>query len=391
MSNTSKQEYLQTIRHRYKYASTKKQKSHLLDELCQVCKYNRKYAITLLNATDERKNRHKNKRGRKPIYDHPHILEVLIFIWRKTELLCATRLKESIPLWVPFFELFIIEEDIKIKLMNISASTIDRLLAKHRPKFTKRGLATTKPGSILKKHIPVKTNQWDETIPGFVEADTVAHCGTTTEGSYVFSINCVDIATGWTIQRATWGKGQQGTLEAIKDIEQTLPFPIKGFDCDNGSEFLNWHLHSYLTERKKPIAFTRARAYHKNDNAHIENKNWTHIRQMLGYQRFDDPGLTDLLNQLYSSEWNDYFNFFIPSVKLISKTRVGSKIKKVYDKPKTPFQRLMVSEHIDNQTKERLQQYLRKLNPVELHQKMASKIKHILKIVNDSKLINNSE
>ena len=390
MSNTSKKEYLQTIRHRYKYGSTKKQKSYLIDELCQVCKYNRKYAITLLNATDERINKPKNKRGRKPIYDHPHILEVLIFIWQATELLCGIRLKESIPLWLPFFSKFIIEEDIKIKLMNISASTIDRLLAKNKPKFTKRGLATTKPGSILKTHIPVKTNQWDETIPGFIEADTVAHCGTTTEGSYVFSINCVDIATGWTIQRATWGKGQHGTLEAIKDIEKTLPFPIKGFDCDNGSEFLNWHLLKYLTDRQKPIAFTRSRAYHKNDNAHIENKNWTHIRQMLGYQRFDDPSLTDLLNDLYSSEWNDYFNFFIPSVKLVSKTRVGSKIKKVHDKPKTPYQRLIESEHVDDQTKEQLQRYLRTLNPFELHSKMAAKVKHILNVVNESQCIKTS-
>ena len=388
MSNTSKKEYLQTIRHRYKYAGTKKQKSHLLDELCQVCKYNRKYAITLLNATDEKPNKPKNKRGRKPIYDHPHILEVLMFIWQKTELLCATRLKECIPLWLPFFDKFIVEEDIKIKLLHISASTIDRLLAKNKPQFTKRGLATTKPGSILKTHIPVKTNQWDETIPGFIEADTVAHCGTTTEGSYVFSINCVDIATGWTIQRATWGKGQTGTLEAIQDIEKTLPFPIKGFDCDNGSEFLNWHLVRYLTDRKTPIAFTRSRAYHKNDNAHIENKNWTHIRQMLGYQRFDDPKLTDLLNQLYCSEWNDYFNFFIPSVKLVSKTRVGSKIKKDHDKPKTTYQRLIESDDVDDQTKKQLQRYIRTLNPFKLHQKIAAKIKLILKVVNESQCIN---
>src|SRR3990172_7892722 len=387
MSNTSKYEYLQTIRLRYKNATTRKQKSHLLNELCLVCGYNRKYAITLLKATDTRKNKIKNKPGPKPIYDHPDILAALVEIWQKTELLCATRLKEIIPLWLPSFDKFILSEDNKKKLIAMSASTIDRLLAKHRPRFTKRGLATTKPGSLLRKQIPVKTNQWDESVPGFIEADTVAHCGSTTEGSYVFSINCVDIATGWTAQRATWGKGQQGTLEAIENIEKTLPFPIKGFDCDNGSEFLNWHLVRYLTERQKPVAFTRARAYHKNDNAHIENKNWTHIRQMLGYHRFDNPKLTELLNELYTSEWNDYFNFFIPSVKLVNKTRVGSKIKKVHDKPKTPVQRLMESKHINNQTKERLQRYLRTLNPFHLHQKMAAKIKRIAKVINDSQFI----
>lgn len=386
MSHTSKYEYLLAIRLRYKGA-TKKQKSQILDEFCSVCGYNRKYAITLLNATNCRKNRGKNKPGRKPIYDHPDILEVLMEIWQKAELPCATRLKAIIPIWLPYFDKFIIPEELKQKLLTISASTIDRLLAKHRPKFCKRGLATTKPGSIIRKKIPIKTNQWDESVPGFLEADTVAHCGSSTEGSYVFSINCVDIATGWTEQRATWGKGQTGVLQAIKSIEKNLPFPLRGFDCDNGSEFLNWHLIRYLTDRKKPVAFTRARAYHKNDNAHVENKNWTHIRQMLGYQRFDNPELTHLLNELYTSEWHDYFNFFIPSVKLIRKTRVGSKIKKIHDNPKTPFQRLMQSQHLDFQTKEQLQRYFLTLNPFHLHQKMAAKIKQILKKINQSHLI----
>ncbi len=380
MGMHSKRQYLQTIRLRYKYA-TREQKSHILDEFCSVCGYNRKYAIWLLNENGTKKTKIKNKAGRKPIYDHPDILEVLMEIWKEAELPCATRLKEIIPEWLPYFKKFIIDDDIKEKLTGMSASTIDRLMAKSRPAFTRRGLATTKPGSIIRKQIPVKTNQWDESIPGFIEADTVAHCGTTTEGSYVFSINCVDIATGWTEQRAIWGKGAQGTLEAIKDIEKTLPFTIKGFDCDNGSEFLNWHLVRYLTDRKTPVAFTRARAYHKNDNAHIENKNWTHIRQMLGYQRFDNPKLTHLLNELYTSEWNDYFNFFIPSVKLISKTRVGSKIKKIHDKPKTPFQRLIESKHLDTQTTEHLKRYLRTLNPFDLHQQIKLKIKPIFKIV----------
>lgn len=380
MGIQSKRQYLQTIRHRYKY-STRDQKSQILNEFCTVCTYNRKYAIWLLNATGTRKNKTKRKAGRKPIYDHPDILDVLMEIWQKAELPCSTRLKAIIPEWLPHFRKFIIADDIKKKLLSLSASTIDRLMVKSRPAFTRRGLTTTKPGSIIKKQIPIKTNQWDETIPGFLEVDTVAHCGTTTEGSYVFSINCVDIATGWTEQRAIWGKGAQGTLEAIKDIEETLPFPIKGFDCDNGSEFLNWHLVRYFTQRKKPVAFTRARAYHKNDNAHIEGKNWTHIRQILGYQRFDNPKLVDLLNELYTSEWNDYFNFFIPSVKLISKTRVGSKIIKVHDKPKTPFQRLMESEYLDTQTKKRLQQYFTTLNPFDLHDQLSLKIKPIFKIV----------
>jgi hypothetical protein len=195
-----------------------------------------------------------------------------------------------------------------------------------RTKYSKRGLSTTKPGTILKKHIPVKTKQWDEEKPGFLEADTVAHCGDSVAGMFVYTLNCVDIATGWNQQRALWGKGEQGVLQAIQNIEKTLPFDILGFDCDNGSEFLNWHLLRYFSKRKQPIKFTRSRAYHKNDNAHIEGKNWTHIRQYLGYQRFDNIELVDLLNDLYTKEWNLYFNFFIPSVKLINKVRDGSKI-----------------------------------------------------------------
>ena len=171
-------------------------------------------------------------------------------------------------------------------------------------------------------------------------------------------------------------------MAAIKNIENTIPFDLKGFDCDNGSEFLNWHLIRFLTDRKKPVTFTRARAYHKNDNAHIENKNWTHIRQYLGYQRFEHPSLPPKINDLYLNEWNLYFNYFIPSVKLISKTRLGSKTIRTYDKPKTPLQRLLESEHIPQPTKERLSQKLERLNPFQLQKNMNLKIKKILKTVN---------
>ena len=171
----------------------------------------------------------------------------------------------------------------------------DRLLKPVRIQYKKRGRATTKPGTLLRKQIPLKTNQWDETRPGFVEADTVAHCGDTMAGMFAFTVDCVDIATGWTEQRAVWGKGESGVLEQIRDIEQSLPFPLLGFDCDNGSEFLNYHLLRHFTERKKPIQFTRSRAYHKDDNAHIEQKNWTHVRQWLGYDRLDNPQVVPFL------------------------------------------------------------------------------------------------
>lgn len=204
------------------------------------------------------------------------------------------------------------------------------LIAPARKKYQKRGLSTTKPGTLLKKRIPVKTNQWDEKRPGFIEADTVAHCGNSTAGMFAYTLNCVDIATGWIEQRAIWGKGEQGSVKAIESIEKAIPFPLQGFDCDNGAEFLNWHLARYLVneQRKKPVQFTRARAYLKNDHAHLENKNWTHVRQYIGYQRFGQPEIVELLNRLYTSEWRLYFNYFIPSVKLIEKKRIGAKVIK---------------------------------------------------------------
>jgi len=382
MGTTTKYEYLKEIRPRY-HKANKVQKKIILDEFCTTCNYNRKYAIRLLNTKQTIKIRaNLSKRGRKKQYDHPLILKVLWHLWVTTNLPCSKRLKVIIHIWLPHFNKYILPEEIKQKLNMISPATIDRLMAKQRKKYNKRGRSTTKPGSLLKKRIPIKTNQWDETIPGFLEADTVAHCEDSVAGMFVYSINCVDIATGWTQQRAVWGKGEQGVLIAIKDIENSFPFQLKGFDCDNGSEFLNWHLHNYLTERKRPIQFTRSRPYHKNDNAHIEGKNWTHIRQYLGYQRFDKPELVDSLNQLYTTEWNLYFNFFNPSVKLIEKHRQGSKITKKYDSPKTPLQRLFESKHIENKMKIKLKEQYEKLNPFQVQKHMKRKIDAIIKLVN---------
>jgi len=252
-------------------------------------------------------------------------------------------------------------------------------MAPVRTSAHKYGLSTTKPGSLLKRHIPIATDQWDETRPGFLEADSVAHCGTTTEGMYVLSINCIDLATTWREQRAVWGKGERGVLSALKSVEDALPFPILGFDCDNGSEFLNWTIVKYFTNRRRPVQFTRSRPYHKNDNAHVEEKNWTLVRQYLGYQRFAQPHLAKLLNDLYCSEWRLLMNFFIPSTKLIAKQRIGPKIKKLYDEPRTPFQRLLLCPLIPDSTKSKLQQTYSRLNPFILQNNMNKKIHAIIK------------
>jgi len=379
MSIAAKYEYFQAIYDRY-HSASKKEKKVILDEFCNNCNYNRKYAIRLLNSPLETKSiTNLSRRGRKKIYDDAIIETVLIDIWKATNLPCSKRLKHLIPLWLPFYKKQKISEPIQQKLLTISAATIDRIMASSRSKFSKKGLTTTKPGSIIKKQIPIKTDQWDEQQPGFLEADTVAHCGSSTAGMFVYTVNWVDIATQWTEQRATWGKGEKNVLNAIQDMESQLPFPLRGFDSDNGSEFLNWHLVRHFQQRKHPAQFTRSRPYKKNDNAHVENKNWTHIRQYLGYQRFDNPQLVDMLNDLYCNEWNLYFNFFSNSFKLIEKQRVKSKIIKKFDVPKTPFQRIMESEFIPAETKQQLQRIIENIDPFELQKQMARKIKAIIK------------
>lgn len=376
MSNGSKREYLQTIRQRY-LGGSKSLKRTILDEVCHVCGYNRKYAIRVLRVSHcPGSGGHP---GRPRLYNDPALMTFLKKLWTCSNLVCSKRLKAMIPLWLPHYETSLSTE-LKRQLETISPATIDRLLAPVRHRYTKRGLATTRPGSLLKKHIPIKTNQWDEHIPGFLEADTVAHCGSSMAGQFVYTLNMVDLATGWTEQRALWGKGDHGVLVAMESIEQTLPFPVLGFDCDNGSEFLNWPLLKYFVDRKCPVQYTRSREYHSNDNAHVEGKNWTIVRQYLGYDRFDDPQITQALNDLYTHEWRLLMNFFFPSVKLIAKERIKSRIIKQHDPPQTPLQRVLTSTHISQQSRRLLEELYKQLNPFQLQNRVNKKINRILNL-----------
>ena len=238
-------------------------------------------------------------------------------------------------------------------------------------------------GSIIKNQIPIKTNQWEETKPGFIEADTVAHCGTSLEGNFVWSLTMTDILLTWTENRAVWNKGSHGVGVAIDDVEASLPFEIKGFDCDNGSEFLNYHLIKKFAERpeEKAIQFTRSRPYKKNDNAHVEQKNWTHVRQLFGYHRFDKEYLVDMMNDLYSNEWSLYQNHFLPTMKCIKKVKINSKYQRKFDKPKTPYQRVLDCPDISNEKKEVLKKAHQTLNPFELKRIIDKKLKRIFSYV----------
>ena len=385
MSPRSKREYREAVYLRYKNA-TRREKTAILNEFCATCGCHRKHAIRVLKRFKRFTKPKTKTRGKPPIYQNEAIGKPLKEIWLKANLPCSKRLKVILPLWLPgYVELFgQLPADVTSALLRISPPTIDRLLKPIRIHYTKRGRSTTKPGTLLRNKIPIKTNQWDESRPGFLEADTVAHCGESTSGIYVNTIDFVDIATGWTEQRAVWGKGETAVLEHIKNIEKTLPFPLLGFDCDNGGEFLNYHLLRHFIERKHPVQFTRSRAYHKDDNAHIEQKNWTHIRQWLGYDRLDNPKVVSLLNNLYTKEWRLFHNFFCPSVKLLAKERIGSKTIKHHDLPKTPYQRIMDSPHIHKSVKLSLSKQLENLNPFMLRKIMDKKLKIIFSIFNAS-------
>ena len=345
--------------------------------MCATCGYHRKHAIRLLRRFRRFIKPRAKKRGRAPVYHQETILKPLKQIWLAANLPCSKRLRAILPLWPPGYvqSLGNLPSEVSQALLSISAATIDRFLHPARIQYKTRGRSTTKPGTLLRKHIPIKTNQCDESRPGFLEADTVAHCGQSLSGMFAYTIDCVDIATGWSEQRAAWGKGETAVLKQIKQIEKSLPFPLLGFDSDNASEFPNRHLLKHFAQRKRPVRFTRSRAYHKDDNAQVEQKNWTHVRQWLGYQRLDDPKIAPLLNDLYRQEWRFFHNFFCPSMKLLSKERIGSKTLKCHDPPKTPYQRIMESPHTLPNVKHDLSKQLEKLNPFVLRETMEKRLK----------------
>ena len=377
MGTNDKKSYFERIKKRYKKAS-RSEKKVILNEYCANSCYHRKYAIFKLN---KRIKRNKSRSGPKPKYEGKLFLTVLKKIWLASDQMCSKKLKSVIPEWLPHYESTYQKLDAKTKdlLLNISPASIDRVL--EALKIKRKRLNGTKPGTLLKNQIPIQTNAWDNNRPGYMEADTVAHCGNSLADSFVWSLTLTDINTGWTESRATWNKGASGILENIRNIEDSLPFELLGFDCDNGSEFLNYHLLRYFTKRKEPVKFTRSRPYHKNDNAHVEQKNWSHVRELFGYDRFDNPELVELMNDLYRNEWSLYQNHFVPKMKLKEKIKINSKYRKTYDKPKTPYLRILESEYIPEETKKQLKMLHETLNPFKLQQAKERKLQKIFKLV----------
>lgn len=369
------------FRHQYKKAASKKEKTQIINEVCIFFQYHRKAAIRYLNKPAIPTQ--KRKRGRKPRYDPDIFRPVLKQFWFAADQPCGKRLKALLPEWLPFYaqEYGPIEEDMKKKLLTLSSASIDRLLKHTRTQLAHKGRSGTKPGSLIKQHIPIKVEHWDDNKPGFMETDTVALCGQSLAGDFVWCITMTDIASCWTECRATWNKGSAGVLEQLKDIENKLPFPMLGFDSDNGCEFLNWHLVRHYQERANPVQFTRSRPYKKNDNAHVEQKNWSHVRQLFGYDRFGNAQLVSLMNGLLANEYSLLQNHFLPNSKLIDKERINSTIKKKHDKPRTPYQRLMDFPEVPNDIKMKLKIQHDQLNPFQLKKCIELKLKKIFALV----------
>ena len=376
MSGKSKKEYLSAVWRRYQRVG-RQFKTKILDEFCAVCGYCRKYAIQLLN----RQPRKRAKRpGPKKQYGQ-EVLEPLKAIWLVSEQRCSKRLKVALPIWLPFYEEAHdpLPAATRQKLLRISPAAIDRLLKPVRARYPGQGLSGTRSGPAALKHqIPIRTENWDAKKPGFLEADSVAHCGHSMAGEFVWSLTFTDIFSQWTENRAVWNKSATEVVDRVRDVEQVLPFAILGFDVDNGSEFLTWHLWRYFLDRPAPVDLRRSRPYKKNDQAHVEQKNWTHVRQLLGYDRLEGAKTVAEVNELYRT-WGLLHNFFSPTLKLKSKVRRGSKTIRKYEAPQTPYQRLLNCPDVPPDKKEQLRSRYQQLNPLHLKSKLEEQLKKLFR------------
>ena len=379
MSGKSKWDYLKAIYLRYRKAP-KPLRSRILDEFCQVCRYNRKYAIRLLNGLAPQKTNTPTFKGRRPTYG-AKVIGALTAIWQVAGYPCSARLKALLPLWLPWaVKRLTLSAQAQKQLLTISPATIDRRLRPKKRQLKKRLYGRTKPGTLLKHHIPIKTDSWNVQSPGFTEIDLVSHSGNSASGDFLHSLNVTDIHSTWVETRAVMGKSQIGVLEAMKDIQQALPFKLLGIDSDNGSEFINYHLKTFCDQNQ--IQFTRGRPYKKDDNAHIEQKNYTHVRKIFGYERYDSQQAQEAMNDLYRNELRILQNLFLPSMKLLEKTRIGSKLKRRYDKPHTPLDRLLECPQIDPLKIQKLKNLLETIDPFALAQRIEQKLERIYLMAN---------
>jgi len=377
MTRRSIQEYIEAVRWRYLKA-TRKEKGRILDEFTQVTGYHRKSAIRLLCHTNQ--PRQGKRRGRPRFYGTP-VVKALKIAWEATDRLCSRRLHPFLPELLKVLRQHgekTMTAEIEDQLCRMSPSTIDRLLRPYRRLGGRRPFTTTKPGSLLKNSIPIRTfADWEEDRPGFLEADLVPHCGESSEGFYLTTLCAVDVASGWSECIGVWGKGQDRVGGAVHRVRKRLPFPLLGLDSDNGSEFINQHLYNYC--KREGITFTRSRSYKKNDSCHVEQKNWSVVRRLIGYDRYNSHAALEVLNRLYDV-LRLYINFFQPVMKLVSKTRHGARVHKVYDTAKTPYQRLLEAGVLTQARQQELASIYHGLNPVLLLKQINENLEYLWRL-----------
>ena len=377
MTSQAKRELLAAIQPRY-LRSNKAGKERILDEFCAATGYHRKYAIRLLKHGAPARRRKKS--GRTKLYQGA-VVEALIRIWEVCGRICSRRLHPFLPEITRVLEQhqeLILPAEVKQLLLQMSRATIDRCLrpARFEPR---QGLSTTKPGALLREAIPVRTfTPWEDERPGFEEIDLVAHCGATTAGQYLNTLTVTDLATGWTECLAILHKSQLLVSEAIRALRTRLPFPLLGIDSDNGSEFINDLLYHYCLNEQ--ITFTRSRPYRKNDQAHVEQKNWSVVRHLIGYDRYETETELAVLQAIYQ-DLRLYVNFFQPVLKLIGKDALDGKVIKRYDTAATPYQRVLVSPYVSETVKIYLRQQYVQLNPVKLRNRIDANVAILWKLV----------
>lgn len=379
MGNKGRWELLRAIYERYRKAG-RKEKKVILSEFCANAGYNRKYAIRLLNGPQPGQWKSDPRRGRGVSYSQ-EVVTLLTAVWEAAGYPWSVRLKALLPLWMPWIRKhYRVRPEMEKQLLRMSARQMDRRLKSQKTPRRRRIYGRTKPGYLLKHHIPVKTDRWDVTTPGFTEVDLVSHSGNSASGDFAHTLNVTDIHSTWTESRAVLGRGEEAVQRALNEIAGVLPFALLGVDSDNGSEFINWHLKSWC--ERKQIQLTRGRPYKKDDNAHIEQKNWTHVRKLLGWDRYDTHEAVEAINNLYRNELRLWLNLYLPSVKLLKKVRVGSKVRRVYDGPRTPFERVKACPQADRARVAKLEELRKSLDPFQLGKIIERKLLHISKLAN---------
>jgi hypothetical protein len=364
MSQSTRKEVLAKLRRRYERAGLE-YKSKLLDQAQELFGYHRKSAIRALGAVPVERGPWVTG-GRPRSYEPGVLVPWLRPIWQATDYACGRRLVAMLPEWIPAYEQHErrMPCGVREKLLEASARTLDRLLEPLRLQGAGRSL--TRPGTLLRHQIPIRGSVWEENKAGWLEVDTVALCGGSTAGEFVWMLDGVDHATTWVEVRPIWGRGQAATLAALQDIEASLPFPLLGLDSDNGGEFINYHVLRWLQKRARPVFMTRSRPFKKDDNAHVEQKNWTHVRQNFGYERHDNPEVVALIQELAKGAYGQLLNYFHASLKLERKERSQGRLKRIYGAAQTPLARVLSSAEVPPPTKRRLEQEKSRLNPFAL-------------------------